>query len=89
MCSITTKHDCLVLRSTLCTMTFTNSPNRRETEHLHPRLQTIRLVEQTTLSVLLFIVNNGAVLSSQETTDLSDVKVIQYGPNSDDTRSLN
>lgn len=41
------------------------------------------MVEQITLSVLLFTVNSAAVLSSQETTDLSDVRVIQYGPNSD------
>lgn len=60
---ITTKHDCLPLRSTLCSLTFTISPNIAErTVYLHPRLRTIRLAEQMTLSRLLFTVTNGCVV---------------------------
>lgn len=79
--SITAKQYCLP-ESTFYRLTFTNSLNCAPTHvvHLHQYLWTIRLEEQTTLSVLLFAVNNDNVPISEKQ---SHVRLTQYGSNSD------
>ena len=50
---------------TLCRLTFTTSPHTAEGDcvHLHVRtMRTIRLEEQTSLSVLLFTVNSSRIV---------------------------